>query len=428
MLPLSWPPNRSNMRTRTTLMSLGLTPSRYPGLPPSPAAVEEDDGMGDFDRDLLLPPPPPPRPPLLLLRLRLPFLLLPLPLAPLLDLPLLLVLPPCCFPRFRLRSQSETALPEDERDRARERPEDDDPIVAVPVASALGFPSVSPALSSPSAPPSPPPPLSLTASCSLSSFVLGCSFSACPPSAIPALSLSWSSAAVAAALPPFGETAAVAAAVGLAAPHTSHLRFLDGLCRVHAAQDQPGPGPRRLARRLAPSAAAAAAAAMGGDADAALSAADLGLLRPLPPLGAGTTAAAAAAADGSPSCLLVLAPAAPPPPSCSLLAYAASLDVRCRTWRRRPPFPLICLRCLLRSWCGSTIDRTPGRQCGLHLALIIIIPGGASPPRSPPFCHLTKKHQGVAFHDHDRIHQIRYGKDTVDRSHRYHATEAQNEL
>ena len=141
---------------------------------------------------------------------------------------------------------------------------------------------------------------------------------------------------------------AVAVTVGLAIPHAAHLRFLDALCRVHLVQAQPGPGPRCFDRLVMSEAADPAAPLLLVGEGAPLSATALCLFLLL-------------VVDADPgtvgSMLLLLPPVLvvsaarrledddteggppPPPASCSLLAYAASLDVLWRTWRR----PLIYL-------------------------------------------------------------------------------------
>lgn len=283
-----------------------------------------------------------PRSLLLLLLLR---LLLPLPS---LLTPLLLLFEPCCFFCFflRLRSHSETELlplgfpfpsfllallEEDGVNSVLSAAE------AAAGASALGFPSPS----------------------ALSSSLLLARALFLPPPSIDAYSdevaADGAKAAVEVSVPVPAPAPAVA--VGLAVPHASHLRFLDELCRVHLEQAQSGPGPRRFCR-LVPSsvaagesadpAAAAAALVLVGEGAPLAVAAVLCLFLP-PPLEADADRAigsffslavsarrlddARAADDDRP-------PAPPAAVSCSLLAYAASLDVRWRTWRR-PPLPLI---------------------------------------------------------------------------------------
>lgn len=272
--------------------------------------------MGDFDRDLLLLlplPVPRPRPLPLLLRLL-------LRLSPL--LPPLLPFPPWCFFCFILRSHSETDLLD--MDEERDRPDGVDSVLSAAVAAAAG--ASASALSSSLLsrvlflpPPSPDAYSDDTA-------IAGANAAAVEVSASASASASPSVAAV---------------TVGLAAPHAWHLRFLDALCRVHAVQAHSGAGPRRFGRLVESEAAdpVAAAAVLVGE-GALLSGAGLCLF--LPAVVDTNPAAVGSLLLLLPPALVVSAPPPPPPPpaSCSLLAYAASLDVRWRTWRR-PPLPLI---------------------------------------------------------------------------------------
>ena len=299
----------------------------------SAAAAAADAGTGDLDLDrdlLLLSPVLRPRPLLLLLRL-----LLPLP-------PLLLLFEPCCFFCFTLRSHSETELlplgfpfpsfllallEEDGVNSVLLAAE------AAAGASALGFPSPS----------------------ALSSSLLLARALFLPPPSIDAFSDEVAADGAKEAVEVSVPVPAPAVAVGLAVPHASHLRFLDELCRVHLEQAHSGPGPRRFCRLVPSSVAAgesadpaAAALVLVGEGAPLAVAAVLCLFLP-PPLEADADRAigsffslavsarrlddARAADDDRP-------PAPPAAVSCSLLAYAASLDVRWRTWRR-PPLPLM---------------------------------------------------------------------------------------
>jgi len=153
--------------------------------------VVDDGGTGDFDRGLLLP------------------------LAP----------PFCCF-ACSSGSHSKTELPE-ERDRCKGMREGVESAVAPAEdkGPTLGFTCSS-----------------ATPASALDAAAL--TFSSSPSEILPEAKISFDEADVG------GTEASAGVSPGLAAPQASHLRFLDGLHKVHVAQYQLGPGPRCFFRRL----------------------------------------------------------------------------------------------------------------------------------------------------------------------------------